>query len=188
MTEPPNEVSFLEDLKHKYINRFKYYKILGDQTLDRLSEDELHWLPTEHSNSVAIIAKHCAGNMLSRWTDFLTTDGEKLWRNRDSEFEDDIESKTDLLTYWEKGWKCLFNAIENLSESDFHKKVFIRNEPHTVPDAINRQLAHYAYHVGQMVFIGKMIMGENWKSLSIPKNSSEEFNRKMNSKTNKNTG
>ena len=114
--------------------------------------------------------------MLSRWTDFLTTDGEKEWRQRDAEFENDISNRTELLEKWNEGWTCLFNAINPLTENDFAKEIFIRNQGHTIIEAINRQLAHYPYHVGQIVFIGKIFCNENWTSLSIPKGNSKEYN------------
>jgi len=120
--------------------------------------------------------KNLSGNMLSRWTDFLTTDGEKDWRDRDSEFVNDIPSKALLLEYWNKGWACLFNGINSLTEDDLDKIIYIRNQGHTVVEAINRQLAHYPYHIGQITFIGKMILNEEWVSLSIPKGNSKSYN------------
>jgi hypothetical protein len=170
--------TYLEGVKKQY----SYYKHLGDQTLERLSEEQLFWKYNDESNSIAAIVKHMWGNMLSRWTDFLTTDGEKEWRQRDAEFEHDVYSKVALLEIWEAGWKCLFDALESLTEDDLNKTIFIRNQGHSVTDAINRQLAHYAYHVGQMVFVGKMLLGENWASLSIPKGDSIKFNTEKFSK------
>ena len=120
--------------------------------------------------------------MLSRWTDFLTTDGEKEWRNRDAEFENNINSKEILIEMWEEGWKCFFNALNLLNAEDLNRIIYIRNEGHTVLEAINRQLAHYPYHVGQMVFIGKMICNEKWISLSIPKGNSSSYNKEKFSK------
>jgi hypothetical protein len=120
--------------------------------------------------------------MLSRWTDFLTTDGEKEWRNRDAEFETNITNKQDLLAYWNSGWQCLFNSLEPLTSSDLDKIIYIRNEGHTVLEAINRQLAHYPYHVGQLVFLAKLLAADKWKSLSIPKNKSQEYNQEKFSK------
>jgi hypothetical protein len=136
----------------------------------------------EDANSIAIIVQHLAGNMLSRWTDFLTTDGEKEWRNRDAEFETNITNKQDLLAYWNSGWQCLFNSLEPLTSSDLDKIIYIRNEGHTVLEAINRQLAHYPYHVGQLVFLAKLLAADKWKSLSIPKNKSQEYNQEKFSK------
>jgi hypothetical protein len=155
---------------------FQYYKHLGDKTINQLNDKELRWQYNEESNSIAIIVKHLWGNMLSRWTDFLTTDGEKPTRDRESEFDNDIKGKQDLLHKWNEGWACLFNAINNLTEKDLSTIIYIRNEGHTVTEAINRQVAHYAYHVGQIVFIGKMIKGKEWESLSIPRGKSQQFN------------
>ena len=130
----------------------------------------------DESNSIAIIVKHLWGNMLSRWTEFLIADGEKDSRDREAEFENDIKDKHELLQKWNEGWSCLFNAINNLKEEDLSTIVYIRNEGHTVTEAINRQVAHYAYHVGQIVFIGKMIKDSEWVSLSIPRGKSNQFN------------
>jgi len=159
------------------IKLFKYYKSLGEKTINQISEEKLFWQYNEESNSIAIIIKHLSGNMLSRWTDFLTSDGEKEWRKRDGEFEDNIKSKKELEKIWNKGWDCLFNALGALSEEDLNKTVYIRNMSQSVSDAINRQLAHYAYHVGQIVFIGKMMNNKDWKSLSIPKGDSIKYNK-----------
>jgi len=159
------------------IARFDGYKKLGEKTFAQLSNEQLFWQYNAESNSIATIVQHVAGNMLSRWTDFLTSDGEKAWRNRDAEFENHITTKDDLLNEWNKGWDCMMNTLRSLTEDDLQKVVYIRNEPHVVIDAINRQLAHYPYHIGQIVFIGKMLAGEGWKSLSIPKGKSEDFNK-----------
>lgn len=158
------------------IKQFSYYKSLGDKTFEQLSEDKLFWKPNEESNSIAIIAKHLSGNMLSRWTDFLNSDGEKEWRNRENEFINDIENKKELLELWEKGWDCLFSTLDNLTYNDLDKEIYIRNMGHSVTEAINRQLCHYAYHIGQIVFIGKLAINKNWNSLSIPKGESEIYN------------
>ena len=160
-------------------NRFVYYKSLADKSIGQLTEKQLFIYPSEDSNNIAVIVKHLAGNMKSRWADFLTTDGEKAWRNRDSEFANDIKSKSELLKYWEEGWAVLFNTLRELSDEDLSKKVYIRNEAHSIIEAINRQLTHYAYHVGQIVFIAKWLKGTNWTSLSIPKGQSDIFNDKM---------
>jgi hypothetical protein len=149
--------------------QFEYYKLLGDKTLGRLPEAKLSWQYNPESNSIATIVKHLHGNMLSRWTDFLTSDGEKASRQRDGEFDNDLKSKADVLARWETGWKCLFDALSALTDADLDKIIYIRNQGHSVMEAINRQLAHYPYHVGQMVFIGKMILDEKWESLSIPR-------------------
>lgn len=158
---------------------FKQYKKLADDAINQLSNDGLFWKPEPESNSIAIILKHLSGNMLSRWTDFLTSDGEKEWRNRDGEFEAKNESVEDILTNWKKGWNCLFEALEHLTENDLGKIITIRNEPHSVMEAINRQIAHYAYHVGQIVYLAKAIQSSKWETLSIAKGKSQEFNNKM---------
>jgi hypothetical protein len=156
---------------------FNYYKDLGEKTFAVLSDEELHLEPSTDANSIAIIVKHLNGNMLSRWTNFLTEDGEKDWRTRDEEFETTIKTREELLAKWEEGWKCLFDAIGNLTEKDISRTVYIRNEGHAVIDAIHRQLAHYSYHIGQIVFLGKIIKGEEWESLSIPKGQSKTYNQ-----------
>jgi len=158
------------------IRRLKYYKDLGDKTFEQLNDWDFHYQPNEESNSIAIIVQHMAGNMLSRWTNFLTEDGEKEWRQRDDEFEIHSCTKPELIELWEKGWHCFFTAIESLKKKDLKKTILIRNEPLTVVDAINRQLAHYPYHVGQIIHIAKIIKGKNWNTLSIPKGQSQEFN------------
>lgn len=157
--------------------QFEYYKGLGDKTFAQLTFEELRFKPNAYSNSITIITKHIVGNMLSRWTNFLIEDGEKEWRNRDAEFVDDFTSKVSLTKTWEKGWKCLFEALKPLSETDLERIVYIRNQGHTVTEAINRQLAHYSYHIGQMVFLGTLIKLENWQSLSIPKGESSNYNK-----------
>jgi hypothetical protein len=159
------------------IKRFNYYKDLGDKTLAQLTAEQLHWQPAGEPNSIYLIIKHLSGNMLSRWTDFLTSDGEKSWRNRDIEFEEDTSSQEVILATWEKGWTCMMDTLGLLQPEDLEKTVFIRNEPHIVLDAINRQLSHVPYHIGQIVYIGKMIAKENWQSLSIPKGKSQDFNK-----------
>ena len=164
---------YLEDA----IKMFKAYKKLGDRSFEQIGEGDVHWAPEPESNSIAVIVKHLHGNMLSRWTDFLTSDGEKKWRKRDNEFIDDPVTKADVLARWEEGWKCVFDAVTPLQPDDFGKTVYIRTEPHTVLQAINRQITHYAYHVGQIVYIAKAIKSTEWKSLSVPKGKSEEFNR-----------
>ncbi len=169
-----------DDLLVNYLKNtqtlFRYYKSLGDKSLAQIDASKINWQPSEESNSIAIIVKHMAGNMLSRWTDFLHSDGEKNWRNREAEFENNIRTKDALLETWEKGWTCLFQAIDPLQLSDFEKLAYIRNEGHTITEAINRQLGHYAYHVGQLVYICRLIAGEEWESLSIPKGKSKAFN------------
>jgi len=164
--------SYLPSIK----KQFEYYKSLGDKTFAQVTDEQLFYQCNEESNSIAVIVKHIVGNMLSRWTDFLTTDGEKEWRNRDEEFTDSINTRAELQGTWEKGWECLFHAINQLSEEDLHKEIFIRNMGHTIVEAINRQLAHYSYHIGQLVFIGKLVTNDNRESLSIPKGTSKTYN------------
>ncbi len=156
--------------------QFQYYKQLGDKTFTQLSDEALFWRFNEDSNSIAIIVSHLSGNMISRWTDFLSSDGEKDWRNRDEEFEPQITSKQELIDKWEQGWNCLFNAINPLTDQDLSQIIYIRNQGHTVLEAINRQLAHYPYHVGQIVMLGKMLAKDGWQSLSIPKGKSQAYN------------
>lgn len=164
--------------------QFSYYKMLGEKTFEQMPDEKLFWKYNENSNSIAIIVKHLWGNMLSRWTDFLDSDGEKQWRDRDAEFESDVVDRQEIIEKWNEAWGVLFNSLDALSENDLNKIVYIRNQGHTVIEAINRQLAHYSYHVGQIVFIGKLTV-ENWTSLSIPKNTSKTFNMDMFSKTKK---
>ncbi|OZU90569.1 hypothetical protein CIL03_05335 [Virgibacillus indicus] len=168
---------------HEYLKviqeRFGSVKELGDKSLRQLSEDDMHWALNETSNSIAIIVKHLSGNMISRWTDFLGSDGEKPDRNRDQEFEEDLSSKIEIISIWEKGWNALFEAIDDLEQGDLLKNIYIRGESHTVMDAIERQMAHYAYHVGQIVYIGKQRKDGKWESLSIPKGKSEEYLQEM---------
>jgi len=156
--------------------QFEYYKLLGEKTMEQLPEEKLFWRASGESNSIAVIIQHLHGNMLSRWTDFPSTDGEKETRNRDAEFEEVIKTKGELMTLWNDGWQCFFKALDELTEEDLAKTVYIRNMGLTVSDAINRQLAHYPYHIGQIVFIGKLVCNESWISLSIPKGSSGQFN------------
>lgn len=156
--------------------QFAYYKLLGEKTFAQLSDEELFRQHNADTNSVATIVKHLWGNMLSRWTDFLTTDGEKEWRQREAEFDNDLRSRDAMLAKWEEGWACLFIALDGLTDADLERIIHIRNEGHTVLEAINRQLAHYPYHVGQIVHIGKMLRGDAWKSLSIPRGGSASFN------------
>ncbi len=158
------------------IKQFQYYKSLGEKTIEQLSDEQLFWQPDSEANSIAIIVKHLVGNMLSRWTNFLTEDGEKSWRNRDDEFLNDFENRSDVQRTWEKGWACLFEALEQVTEENIDQLVYIRNQGHTITEAVNRQLCHYAYHVGQIVYIGRILRKEQWKSLSIPKNASRNYN------------
>ena len=158
------------------IKRLKYYKDLSEKTFEQLDEKDFHFVPSHESNSIAILVQHLTGNMLSRFTNFLTEDGEKEWRQRDAEFEIHEYSKEQILDIWEKGWACVFNALDSLQTDDLLKTITIRNESLTVIDAINRQLAHYPYHVGQIIFIAKMIRDKSWKNLSVPKGQSLQYN------------
>ena len=168
----------MENFLKSATKQFEYYKWLGEQTMKQLKDEDLFWQYNDDSNSIAMIIKHLSGNMLSRWTDFLNSDGEKPWRNREAEFENDMETRDEILNIWNKGWACLMDALNSINEGNWHKVIYIRNEPHSLVDAINRQLAHYPYHVGQIVFIGKMLTNNNWASLSIPKGKTQEFNEK----------
>jgi uncharacterized damage-inducible protein DinB len=161
----------------RVIKQFEYYKSLGDKTFEQLTFLELKQEFAEDSNSIAIIVKHMVGNMISRWTNFLIEDGEKEWRHRDLEFEDTYNSKEELITNWNSGWSYFFDALKPLNDSDLGRVIYIRNQEHTVTEAINRQLAHYPYHIGQIVFLGKLIKGKSWKSLSIPKGGSKKYNK-----------
>lgn len=158
------------------IKQFRYYKMLTEKTFSQLEEQDLFWQYNEESNSIAIIVNHLRGNMMSRWTDFLTTDGEKEWRNRDLEFEQVIKTRAELDQKWEEGWHCLFSALDSIGDTPLDSLVYIRNQGHSITEAINRQLAHYAYHVGQIVYIGRMTRAHQWKSLSIEKNRSRDYN------------
>ena len=151
------------------IKRLLYYKDLGDKTLGRLNDADCHFQPNEESNSIATIIQHVSGNMLSRWTDFLITDGEKEWRQRDGEFELQNLFKNDLIEIWKKGWQCCMDTLQSLTPDDLLKTITIRQAPLTVTDAIIRQLAHYPYHVAQIIYIAKILQNDQWDSLSIPR-------------------
>lgn len=166
------ESSYLSSI----LKQFEYYKLLGDKTFEQLSQKDLFWHYNQQSNSISVIVKHMVGNMLSRWTNFLNEDGEKTWRHRDEEFIDTYTNKQELLKSWENGWNCLFEALKPLKTKDLERIIYIRNQGHTATEAINRQLAHYAYHIGQIVFLAKQIKAEDWQSLSIPKGKSSTYN------------
>ncbi len=168
-------MNFLQDA----IKRFKYYKDLGDKTFEQLTDKDFLFQPSPESNSIAIIVQHLYGNMLSRWTNFLTEDGEKEWRKRDAQFETMQMSRADIISLWNDGWNCFIKTLESLTEADLEKTITIRSEPLQVYDAILRQLAHYPYHVGQIVYIGKIIKDAEFKTLSIAKNKSKDFNENM---------
>ncbi|PYS64600.1 MAG: hypothetical protein DMF74_06595 [Acidobacteria bacterium] len=162
------------------LHTFRDYKKLAERAFAQISDEDFFRTLDEESNSIAINMKHMAGNMISRWTDFLTTDGEKPERNRDLEFVMLPEtSKDDMLAYWERGWQCVFDAVEPLKPEDLMRTIRVRGQDHTVVQAINRQLAHYAYHVGQIVFLAKHFKSSEWQSLSVPKNRSAEFNAQL---------
>ncbi len=167
--------SYIEDS----LSLFRYYKKLGEGAMEQVSDKDLFTALDEEMNSIAIVAKHMAGNMRSRWTDFLTSDGEKPDRNRDSEFVEPPQTREQLMHMWNDGWSRVFEALEPLSDADLERKVFIRGEPHSVMQAVNRQIAHYSYHVGQIVFLAKHLKGTAWKSLSVPRNKSADFNRRV---------
>ncbi len=169
-------MEFLRVVLTSYQKQFAYYRHLGENTMAQLTDEELFRDDAAGSNSVAVIVKHLAGNMKSRWTDFLTTDGEKPWRNRDQEFIADFADRAALEAAWAEGWAVLENAINGLEPEHLSTIVYIRNEGHTVAEALNRQLAHYAYHVGQIVLLGKQMKGAEWQSLSIPRGDSKKYN------------
>lgn len=160
---------------------FRQYKRLAERAIAQVSDEDLTRILDPEMNSIALIVKHMVGNMRSRWIDFLTSDGEKSWRNRDSEFVDPPSSREELMSAWESGWQCVFSALEPLSEADLGRTVKIRGEAHSVMQAINRQIAHYSYHCGQIVFLAKHLQGERWSSLSVPRGKSTEFNVRVSS-------
>ncbi|KGO83655.1 hypothetical protein Q763_03560 [Flavobacterium beibuense F44-8] len=164
---------YLDSIK----KQFEYYKNVAERAMEQLEPQQLFYTVNDDSNSIAVIVKHLHGNMMSRWTDFLTTDGEKDWRNRDDEFEQPITNKENLMQLWEEGWSCFFNTINSLTPENLTDIIYIRNEGHTVMEAINRQLSHYPYHIGQIVFFAKQIKNTPWDSLTIPKNKSGEYNK-----------
>lgn len=171
-------MSFASDYLSSVKNIFESYKKMGDAVIERLSEEQLHFAADESCNSIAVLVKHISGNMLSRFTNFLTEDGEKEWRDRDGEFVDTLKTKNEISEVWEKGWNCLFFTLNKLTDEQVvNENVYIRKEPHSVTAALNRQLAHYADHVGQMVYIAKTLKKDAWKSLSIPKGKSREWNQ-----------
>ncbi len=167
--------SYLEDA----LALFHYYKKLGERAMEQVADDQLLVALDPEMNSIAQIVKHMAGNMRSRWTDFLTSDGEKPERNRDREFVEPPSSREALMKMWEAGWKCVFSALEPLGDADMGRTITIRGEAHSVTQAISRQMAHYAYHVGQIVFLAKHLQNAQWKSLSVPRNRSAEFNQRV---------
>jgi hypothetical protein len=161
------------------LDELQKIKKLADKSIEQLSDDQLHVAIDPEANSVAVLMRHMAGNMRSRWVNFLHSDGEKPDRLRDREFEDPNQSRADLIAEWEHGWKCVFEALTPLTDADLQRTVMIRNEPHSVYKAISRQVAHYAGHAYQILFLAKHLKGANWKTLSIPRGQSDEFNRRM---------
>lgn len=158
------------------IKQFKYYKLLGEKTFEQLDDKQLFNVQP-NVNPIPVIVKHLWGNMLSRWTNFFEEDGEKEWRKREEEFTATINNREELMEKWNAGWECLFLALNMVSNDNLDTIIYIRNQGHTVVEAVNRQLAHYSYHVGQIVYIGTLLKGEYWQSLSIPKGKSKEYNK-----------
>ncbi len=167
--------SFLEDAT----SIFHSYKKLAEAAMSQVTDEQLHVALDEESNSIAIIVKHMTGNMASRWTDFLTTDGEKTWRDRDTEFEEPAANRAELMARWERGWGTLFGALDGLTEADLTRTITIRGEAHSVMQAVNRQLAHYPYHCGQIIFVAKHLAHEKWNCLSVPRGNSQKFNAQV---------
>ena len=159
------------------LKQFLYYKTLGEKAMQQLAPEQLFIALNNDTNSIAVIVQHLSGNMVSRWTEIFTTDGEKEWRNRDAEFETTLTTPEEIWNSWNVGWDCFFNTLNNLQENQLETIIYIRNEGHTILEAINRQLAHYPYHIGQMVFYAKMLKNTPWESLSIPKNKSGDYNK-----------
>jgi hypothetical protein len=161
------------DVSSEYLrsvkSRFLDAKLYAEKTFDQLDNEQLIWFPNEDSNSIAVIVKHMSGNMISRWTDFFETDGEKPDRNRDGEFENTITNREELDRVWNAGWKVFFEALDSLKEEDLLREIYIRNEAHTVMDAVERQMYHHSYHIGQIVYIAKMLKSDEWKTLTIPR-------------------
>ncbi len=168
------EENFLESAR----KLFRYYKALGEKAIDQLNDEQVVAQPNEASNSIALIVHHLNGNMLSRWTDFLTSDGEKPWRNREAEFDQSYADKKTMMDAWHAGWDCLLHALDSLKAEDLSKIIYIRNEGQTVLEAIQRQLAHYPMHVGQIIYQAKIMKGNDFQSLSIPKGNSAVYNQK----------
>lgn len=165
--------AYLESVR----KQFQYYKMLGEKAIAQLEPEQLFVMTNADTNSIATIVKHLSGNMLSRWTDFLTSDGEKEWRHRDGEFENDLQTKENVMLVWDKGWQCFFDALDSLQPEQLSEIIYIRNEGHTVVEAINRQLAHYPYHIGQIVFYAKQLKKSDWNTLSIARNQSQNYNQ-----------
>jgi Protein of unknown function (DUF1572) len=161
------------------LSNFRSNKNWADKAIGQVADDKLHMSLDPNTNCIAVIMKHVAGNLLSRWTDFLTTDGEKPWRNRDDEFVDTFSNRKDLVAYWDSGWVRLFDSLSALSQGDLKKTVTIRGEPHSVPLAIQRSLSHTAYHVGQIILIARIHAGDQWTTITIPRGGSSSFNERV---------
>jgi hypothetical protein len=172
-------LQFTTSLLEDSLSLFRYYKTLAERAMAQASDEQLFEVLDGEMNSIAVTVKHMAGNMRSRWTDFLTSDGEKPDRARDTEFVEPPSTRAALLALWEEGWQCVFTALEPLGEDDLRRTVYIRGDAHSVMQAINRQMAHYAYHCGQIVLLAKHFKGSGWQSLSVPRNRSAEFNRRV---------
>ncbi len=172
-------LKFTTSMVEDSLELFRYYKKLAERAMEQVTEGQLFTMLDPETNSIAVIVKHMAGNMRSRWTDFLTSDGEKPDRNRDSEFIDPPTTREGLMQLWEDGWRCVFDALEPLTDADLARTITIRGEPHSVMQAINRQVAHYAHHIGQIVLLAKHLASDHWQSLSIPRNHSADFNRRV---------
>lgn len=168
---------FIRNYHADALASFRNYKTLAERAIEQVSDEEFFATIDEEANSIAVIVKHIAGNLRSRWTDLLTSDGEKINRHRDTEFELINDTRVSLMKFWDDGWRTLLEAIEPLTPEDFSKTITIRGEPHTVVEAINRQLTHYSYHIGQIVLLAKHFRSAEWKTLSVPKNRSAEFNQ-----------
>jgi len=171
--------NFYQDYLSDAVQSFRNYKKLADRAIEQVSDEEFFAIIDAESNSIAVIVKHVAGNLHSRWRDFLTTDGEKPDRDRDQEFEMMADSRASLIGFWDSGWETMFKNIEPLTEEDFARTIRIRGEPHTVVEAINRQLTHYSYHIGQIVFLAKHLRSAEWKTLSVPRNRSAQYNQHL---------
>jgi hypothetical protein len=175
MSTQDHGLEFLSSVKAVFSNN----KGWADRAIAQVSDEKLHLSLAPNTNSIAVIMKHVAGNLLSRWTDFLESDGEKPWRNRDNEFVDNFSSRKDVLDYWEKGWGCLFDTLNSLTSEDFSKSVAIRGEAHSVSLAIHRSLAHCGYHVGQIIMVARIHAGDEWEVISVPPGKSAEFNERV---------
>lgn len=179
---PVMSESFISNYKSDALTSFRNYKMLAERAVEQVSDEEFFAAIDGEANSIAVLLKHIAGNLHSRWRDFLTTDGEKPDRDRDTEFIADGDNRESLLKFWESGWQVLFDNLEPLTDQDFARTITIRGEPHSVVEAVNRQLTHYSYHIGQIVLLAKHFRSSDWKTLSVPRNRSGEFNKHLTEK------